>query len=79
MSSTARPMQITQSLLGLLSSLVGVLGVIVGLFAVLPMLVLLVLVLTPRGSQALHAFNFGMPPLDRQRIYWRLRSLPLRG
>jgi ATP-binding cassette subfamily B protein len=76
MSSTARPMQITQSLLGLLSSLVGVLGVVLALFAVLPILVPLlllgsvpVLMLTARGSKALHAFNFGMTALDRRRMY----------
>jgi ATP-binding cassette subfamily B protein len=76
MSSGARPMQITQSLLGLMSSFVGVVGVVVALFAVLPVLVPLlllgsvpVLMLTARGSKALYAFNFGMTPLDRRRMY----------
>ena len=76
MSSGARPTQITQSMLSLMSSLAGVVGVVVALFAVLPVLVPLlllgavpVLALTARGSKALYAFNFGMTPLDRRRMY----------
>ncbi len=76
MSSGSRPMQLTQSLLGLMSSLAGVLGLVVALFAVLPILVPLlllgsipVLALTARGSKALFAFDFGMTPLDRRRMY----------
>jgi ATP-binding cassette subfamily B protein len=76
MSSGARPMQLTQSLLGLMSSLTGVLGVVVALFAVLPILVpvllvgsIPVLLLTARSSKALHAFDFGMTPVERRRMY----------
>ena len=75
-SSGSRPTQITQSLLSLMSSLAGVLGVVIALFAVLPVLVPLLLVgsvpvllLTARGSKALYAFNFGLTPLDRRRMY----------
>src|SRR5258708_16138251 len=76
MSSGARPMQITQSLLGLMSSLAGVLGVVVALFAVLPALVPLllagsvpILLLTARASAALHAFYFGMTPPAPRPLY----------
>src|SRR5262249_28126964 len=76
MNSGSRPMQITQSMLGLMSSLAGVLGGVVALFAVLPLLVPIlllgsipVLMLTARGSKALYAFDFGLTPLDRRRMY----------
>jgi ATP-binding cassette subfamily B protein len=76
MSSGARPMQITQSLLSLMSSLAAVLGVVLALFAVLPVLVPLlifgavpILALTARASRARYSFDFGMTPLDRRRMY----------
>jgi ATP-binding cassette subfamily B protein len=75
-TSGSRPMQITQSVLGLMSSLAGVVGVVVALFAVLPAIVPLLAVgsipilwLTARASRSLYNFMWGLTPLERRRQY----------
>ena len=75
-TGVGRPMQLTQSLLGLMSGTAGVMGVAAGLFAVLPVLVPLlllgavpILLFTTRSARVFYEFAFGMTPIDRQRIY----------
>ncbi len=73
---SARPMQMTQSVLGLIGSSASTLGLLAGLLAVLPLAVPLlvlaaipILLITARSSRDSYAFAFGVTPLERQRSY----------
>ncbi|HEY3061865.1 MAG TPA: ABC transporter ATP-binding protein, partial [Chloroflexota bacterium] len=76
MTSGGRPIQTTQSLLGLVGSVSGVVGIALGLFTVLPILVPLlfvgcipILMLMLRSSRARYEFDFMMTPVERRRSY----------
>lgn len=76
LSSGWKPMQMTQSVLGLISSAAGVASLLFAIIIVVPILVPVlvlgsvpVLLLSARGSLELFEFSFNTTPLDRRRMY----------